>query len=103
MFARIFKPGKSSTQSGPGKGDHWFLEFDSNESKKIDPLMGWTGSANTQVQVRLKFENKEDAITYAEKHGVAYTITENELRKPIIRKNGYGENFATNRRISWTH
>ncbi|MDG2474792.1 MAG: ETC complex I subunit [Paracoccaceae bacterium] len=103
MLARIFKRGKSSMQSGPAKANLWFLEFDTNDSKKLDPLMGWTGSSGTQGQVRLKFESKQDAIIYAEKHSLAYTITENEHRKPVIRKNGYGENFATNRKISWTH
>ena len=103
MPARIFKPGKSPMQSGPAKRSRWVLEFDVEHSKKIDPLMGWTGSGETQAQVRLKFNNKEDAIKYAEKHGIAYLISESDRRKPIIRKNGYGENFATNRKMSWTH
>ena len=103
MLARIFKPSKSAMQSGPAKADVWYLEFDGDDSKKIEPLMGWTGSGDTQRQVRLIFQNKEDAINYAEKNGLPYTLTESTLRKPIIRKSGYGENFATNRKISWTH
>ena len=103
MFARIFKPSKTAMQSGPAKTDLWVLEFDNDESKKIDPLMGWTSSSCTQSQVRLTFDNKEGAIAYAESNGLVYTITESELRKPVVRKNGYGENFATNRKISWTH
>ena len=103
MMARIFKPSKSAMQSGPAKTDMWVLEFDTNSSKKIEPLMGWTGSSDTQGQVRLTFETKEEALAYVEKHGLAYTITENDVRKPIVRKNGYGENFATNRKVSWTH
>ena len=90
-------------QSGAANSQYWILEFDQGESKKIDPLMGWTGSDSTQSQVKLSFENKEDAISYAENHGLTYTVIENQLRKPIIRKNGYGENFATNRKTSWTH
>ena len=103
MIARIFKPSRTAMQSGPAKTEGWVLAFDSGDSKKIDPLMGWTGSSDTQGQVRLTFETKEEALAYAEKHGLAYTITESDVRKPIIRKNGYGENFATNRKVSWTH
>ena len=90
-------------QSGTARAEDWVLEFDSGESKKIDPLMGWTGSNNTQSQVKLTFENRDDAAAYAEKHGILYTIIESQPRQPIIRKNGYGENFATNRKTSWTH
>ena len=31
------------------------------------------------------------------------TVTEPHKRKHNIRKGGYGENFATNRRTVWTH
>ena len=103
MFARIFKTGQTATQSGTARSENWVLEFDSSESKKIDPLMGWTGSNNTQSQVKLMFKNKEDASAYAEKQGLIYTVIESQRRKPILRKNGYGENFATNRKTSWTH
>tara|TARA_S200000501_G_C20242698_1_gene490796 strand:+ start:149 stop:460 length:312 start_codon:yes stop_codon:yes gene_type:complete len=103
MIARIFKPGKTAMQSGKAKTDEWILEFYSAEEKKIDPLMGWTGSGDTQSQVKLKFLSKEDAIAYANDNGLLYTVHENRERKHVIRKNGYGENFATNRRGAWTH
>ena len=103
MLARIFKTGKTAMQSGTSRAEHWVLEFDSSESKKIDPLMGWTGSNNTQSQVKLIFENKDEAAAYAEKHGINYTVIESQRRKAIVRKNGYGENFATNRKTTWTH
>ena len=103
MRARIFKPTKSAMQSGQANTECWVLEFDADDIKKIDPLMGWTGSSNTQSQVRLIFKTKEDAVFYAETHSLVYTVIESPVRKPVIRKNGYGENFATNRKMSWTH
>ena len=103
MIARIFKPGKTAMQSGKARTDEWVLEFSSTEKKKIDPLMGWTGSSDTQSQVRLKFISKEAAIAYAEGNGLLYSVHENKERKHVIRKNGYGEIFATNRRGAWTH
>ena len=103
MVARIFKPSKTAMQSGLGKTELWYLEFDENGSKKIDPLMGWTSSDNTQSQVKLTFNCKEDAIAYAERHSLLYTVVDSHPRKAVIRENGYGENFATNRKVSWTH
>ena len=103
MFVKIFKPAKTTMQSGGGKIDGWVLEFDSNQKKTIDPLMRWTGSSDTLQQVRLRFNTKEDAIAYANKNGFYFHVHENKKRKPIVRKNGYGENFATRRRSAWTH
>ena len=103
MTARIFKPAKTTMQSGNAKTDKWVLEFDDSESLKIDPLMGWTGSNNMQSQVRLSFRSKQDAIAYAEKKGLIYNVNENQSRKFVVRENGYGDNFASNRKMSWTH
>jgi hypothetical protein len=79
------------------------LEYANDEAREIDPLMGWTGSGDTQSQVRLKFETKEAAIAYAEANGIEATVSEPQKRAHNIRKGGYGENFATNRRGPWTH
>ena len=42
-------------------------------------------------------------MEYAEEHGIDATVLEPHSRKPNIRPGGYGENFATNRRTTWTH
>ncbi|MGR3582962.1 MAG: NADH dehydrogenase ubiquinone Fe-S protein 4, partial [Pseudooceanicola nanhaiensis] len=65
--------------------------------------MGWTSSDDTQAQVRLRFDTKEEALDYARDHGIEAVVTEPKERKPNIRPGGYGENFATNRRAVWTH
>ena len=103
MAARIFKQGKSAMQSGMAKSGVWILEFNSEGTKTIEPLMGWTGSAETQTQVKLQFKTMDDAIAYADKEGIDYSVSINKSRKPVIRKNGYGENFSTNRKGVWTH
>ena len=103
MQARIYQPSKSAMTSGQGNAKSWVLEYAPEEARRIDPLMGWTGSPDTQSQVRMKFPSKEAAIDYAEANGIAYTVTEPHKRKPNIRPGGYGENFATNRRTVWTH
>lgn len=103
MRARIYKPARTAMQSGTAKTRHWVLEFVSESRREIDPLMGWTSNADTQAQVRLRFESKEAALAYAQEHGIDAIVQEPKERKPNIRPGGYGENFATARRGAWTH
>ncbi|MEP1766899.1 MAG: ETC complex I subunit [Sulfitobacter sp.] len=103
MRARIYQPARTAMSSGTAKTNKWVLEFAPTEAREVDPLMGWTSSADTQSQVRLQFASKEDALAYADEHGIEPQVQEPHRRKPNIRQGGYGENFATNRRGAWTH
>ncbi len=103
MLARIYQPAKTAMQSGTAKTHQWVLEYAPDSKRNVDPLMGWTSSSDTQSQVRLKFETKEAAIEYAEENGIDAVVQEPKKRKINIRRGGYGENFATNRRGAWTH
>lgn len=103
MRARIYQPAKTAMSSGTAKTKRWVLEFAPSEARSVDPLMGWTSSSDTQSQVKLSFETKEDAIEYAQSKGIDALVQEPKKRKANIRAGGYGENFATNRRGAWTH
>ena len=103
MLARIYQPARNAMQSGQAKSRTWILEFDPADAKKIDPLMGWTGSSDTQSQVKLRFDSREAAEKYALAHGIEFILQPPHKRRPFIRRNGYGDNFATNRRMVWTH
>lgn len=103
MFARIYRPAKTAMQSGTAKTHLWVLEYAPAQAKKIDPLMGWTGSGDTNGQVRLSFETREAAEDYARKHGIPFQSVEPKERKPVIRAKGYGANFAHDRKGAWTH
>ncbi len=103
MRARIYQPARNAMTSGQGRTKTWVLEFAPDEKRVLDPLMGWTGSGDTQAQVRLRFSSKQAALDYAAEKGIEATVTEPQKRKHNIRKGGYGENFATNRRAVWTH
>ena len=72
MLARIFRPSKTAMQSGKAKSAEWVLEFEPTDGRRPDPLMGWTQTADTEGQVRLNFETKEEAVRYADQHGIAY-------------------------------
>ena len=101
MSARIFKPAKTAMQSGEARTKDWVLEFAPDLKREIDPLMGWTSSPDTQSQVRLEFASKDEAIAYAVREGLAYSVVEPKPRQPV--RKSYGENFKFGRIGSWTH
>ncbi len=103
MRARIYKPAKTAMSSGMAKTHSWVLEFAPATAREVDPLMGWTSSSDTQAQVRMRFKTKEEAMEYAQEHGIHAEVFEPRKRKANIRPGGYGENFATGRRGAWTH
>ena len=65
MTARIYKPARTATQSGTGKTKNWLLEFEAEKPLEVEPLMGWTSSAETRQQVQLWFATQEEAVAYA--------------------------------------
>ena len=101
MTARIFKPAKTAMQSGLARTKEWVLEHEPMAPREIDPLMGWTSSRDTRSQIRLEFDTKDEAIAYAQRNGLAYTLTEPETRKPV--RKSYADNFKFGRVGSWTH
>lgn len=103
MRARIYRPARNAMQSGTAKTRGWVLDFLPSEARVQDPLMGWTSSADTQTQVRLRFATQDEAEAYARAHGIDYILIQPKPRQPNVRPMGYGENFATNRRQVWTH
>ncbi|MGB3502172.1 MAG: ETC complex I subunit [Mesorhizobium sp.] len=101
MSARIYSPAKTAMQSGKAKTGNWILDFDPEQKRKIDPLMGYTTSGDMKSQIRVVFETKEEAIAYAEKRGIAYRVIEPKEAK---RRNiSYSDNFKYDRQIPWTH
>ena len=100
-IARIYRPAKTAMQSGKAKSKDWRLEFEPASARTIDPLMGWTSSSDMNGQVRLTFDTREEAVAYAERHGIAFRLQEPQ-EAPLILK-AYADNFATNRRVPWTH
>ncbi|MHB2265623.1 ETC complex I subunit [Aliihoeflea sp. PC F10.4] len=101
MSARIFSPSKTAMQSGKAKTGFWVLEFDPEQPRKIDPLMGYTSSGDMKSQIRLTFETKDEAIAYAMRNGIEFRIQEpKDARR---RQISYAENFRYDRKIPWTH
>lgn len=101
MRARIFLPPKSAMQSGLARTHRWVLQYEPEKAKVRDPLMGWTGSDDMHQQIRLTFDSREAAISYAEAEGIAYDVEIPAVR--IKRPKSYADNFRADRKENWTH
>lgn len=91
MPARIYQRPKNAMQSGQALLDQWVLEFAPAEARRPDPLMGWAGSGDTQVQVVLKFASREEAQAYAKKYGIPATVHGTPPRR--LKLQAYADNF----------
>ena len=91
MSARIYQRPKNAMQSGKARTDDWVLEFEQSEARRADPLMGWTGSGDTQAQVSLNFPSKEAAQEYAAKHGIAARVHKTPAKS--LKLQAYADNF----------
>ena len=91
MSARIFQRPQNAMQSGKALTDQWVLEFAPAEARRADPLMGWAGSGDTQAQVVLSFASREEAVAYAQKHGIAATVHATPPRR--LKLQAYADNF----------
>ena len=88
-------------QSGAAKTKDWVLDFEPEQPREIEPLMGWTSSGDMRQQVSLHFESAEEAVAYCEQHGIPFQLAK---EKPKARRTmSYSDNFAFNRRGAWTH
>lgn len=101
MKARIYRPSKTAMQSGRAKTQDWVLEFSEATKRVTDPVMGWTSASGTEGQVQLKFETREEAISYARREGLVFTVEEPRERKRLVKS--YAANFDPSRKQPWTH
>ena len=76
MTARIFKAAKNAMQSGTAKTRDWQLDYEPEQPRAIEPLMGWTSSGDMKQQLSLRFDTKEDAVAYCEREGIPYQVIE---------------------------
>ena len=91
MAIKIYRPSKTSMQSGYGKTNKWIIEFNTKNTG-INPLMGWESSTDTMSEVKLEFTSKELAINYAKKNKIDFEIIEPQKRK--LSKKSYADNFT---------
>ncbi len=101
MTAKIYRPAKTAMQSGKAKTQFWLLEYEQEVPRKVEPMMGYTSSADTRQQVRITFETLEQAEAFATRNGIEYrVILPKEAKRQVV---SYTDNFRYNRLQPWTH
>src|SRR5205823_11609537 len=93
-LARIYRPAKSAMQSGRAQRK-WLLEYEPASRRDPDPLMGWSSALDTLNQVQLRFDTLEEAVAFAKKRQLDYTLIEPRLRTPKAKS--YADNFRYDR------
>ena len=101
MVARIYKPARTATQSGRAKSNRWVLDYDPEQARIVEPLMGWTSSTDMKQQLRLFFATRDEAVSYAERNGIPHKVFEPKEKK--VRSVSYSDNFRADRREPWSH
>ena len=89
--ARIIEEQRKTTQSGKAGQGRWTLEFERQQAQRPDPLTGWNGSGDTNTQIRLRFDTKEEALAYAARNGLQVHLV---ASTPVSLKiQAYADNF----------
>ncbi len=101
MLARIYQPAKSAMQSGKARTKKWLLEYEQEQPRDIEPLMGWTSSSDMRQQISLDFDSREEAVNYARERGIPYQVF--EPHKPSPKAKSYSDNFRFDRKVPWSH
>ena len=94
-LARIYRPAKTAMQQGRAKTRKWVLEYEPASRRDPDPLMGWSSALDTLNQVRLRFDTLDEAVAFAKKHALDYTLIEPHQRTPKAKS--YADNFRYDR------
>lgn len=90
-IARIIEIQRNATQSGKARSGRWLLEFERQQPQRPDPLTGWAGSGDTNTQVRLTFDTKDEALAYAQRNGLTVHLVP---APPVSLKiQAYADNF----------
>lgn len=72
-LAIIYRPARLVKQSG-ARPRPWIVEFDATLAPEIEPLMGWTSSADPYRPIRLDFPDRESAVAFAEQNDWPYVV-----------------------------
>ncbi|HZU90019.1 MAG TPA: ETC complex I subunit [Stellaceae bacterium] len=94
-LARIYRPAKTAMQSGRRQTRKWILEFEPASRREPDPLMGWASAEDTLNEIRLHFDTFSEAVAFAAKHGLDYTVIEPQER--ALKPKSYADNFRYDR------
>merc|ERR1711871_961506 len=92
-------PKQHKTLQSAEKLSHiWMITWEHQE-RWMNPLMGWTSSADPLSNVRLSFDSKEEAIAFADRNGWKYKVRAAIKMQPAenFGKIKYAQNFLSNK------
>ncbi|KAK9694176.1 NADH dehydrogenase ubiquinone Fe-S protein 4 [Popillia japonica] len=92
---RIYQPPRNCMQSGTDNINVWEIDFDTRERWE-NPLMGWTSTGDPHSNLKVQFNNKDEAIVYCEKNGWKWFLQEKTTKQ--MKPKSYGVNFSWNKR-----
>ena len=92
--ARIFKPARTAMQSG-ARARKWVLAYEPASRRQPDPLMGWSSAEDTLNEVSMRFETMEEAVAFATKEGLDYTVI--PPQESTAKPKSYADNFRYDR------
>ena len=101
MLARIYKPARTAMQSGQARKPRNGCSNTSRSRPAVEPLMGYTSSADMRRQIRLEFEPARRRSPMPS--GTASPIGRIEAKEPTPKKISYSDNFRFGRPQPWTH
>jgi len=91
VHARVYRRSPNPMQAGRAHTSAWIVEFEPHLKPGIDPLMGWTSSADPLQQVRMSFSTLEEAEGYCRRQKLAYDVERPPVHKP--KPKSYTTNF----------
>jgi hypothetical protein len=92
--ARIFRPAKTAMQSG-ARARKWVLAYEPATRRRPEALMGWISAEDTLNEVQLHFETMEEAVAFATKNGLDYTVI--QPHESTDKPKSYADNFRYDR------
>ena len=90
-IARIIENSRRTTQSGRARDGKWTLEFERQQPQRPDPLTGWSGSGETETQVRISYNTKEEALANSKANG--FTVHLVPAPPETLKIQAYADNF----------
>jgi hypothetical protein len=89
--ARVYRRSPNPMQSGRAHTSAWIVEFEPQLKPGIDPLMGWTSSADPLQQVRMSFNSLDEALAYCRRQRLATDVEMPAPHRPKAKS--YTDNF----------
>jgi hypothetical protein len=77
--ALIYRPASPAGRGGLGRFGKWTLELERTVPPTVEPLMGWTESADPFAAVQLHFPDLQRAIAFAERQGWRYQVRDSAV------------------------